>query len=293
MTERIQSNSKNTDTSSSKPTAKKRRKDPNTGTIPTRNDRLLTSGDLSLSALIRLGKETGVKHNTAKIVEADLKGARTADSAFLKARTRRLQVLTPAQNLAHAEAGKFIINAKSMMTGELGSVYNQEWFEVGFQDHSLATPMAMPKRMALLKRIATYLADHPRFENAPLHVTAVKGEALHERYTGARDAVLGSKTLEDSLSTARKAKREALRKRISSLQKELGQTLEDNDPLWLSFGITPPADVKEKRRNSRRAKQLQRAAAGGPIGSASAGEPTGRSTSDSDSSEASSVELNG
>ena len=101
------------------------------------------------------------------------------------------------------------------------------------------------------------------------------------------------------MSTARKTKREALRKRISSLQNELGQTLEDNDPIWLSFGITPSADVKEKRRNSRRnsrrAKQLQRAAAEGPVGSAAAGEPTvsSTSTSDSASSVASSVGLNG
>jgi len=183
----------------------------------------MTSGDLSLTALIRLGKEMGVKHNTAKIFEADLKAARTADGAFLKARTRRLQVLTPAQTAAHEEAGKFIVNAKSMMTGELGSEYNQAYSEAGFQDHSLATPAAMPKRMALLERIASYLADHPQFENGPLHVTAAKGSALHARYTAARDAVLGSKTLEERLSTTRKAKREALRKRINSLQKELGK----------------------------------------------------------------------
>jgi hypothetical protein len=243
----------------------------------------MTSGDLSLSALTRLGKEIGVKHNTVKIFEMDLKAARTAEADFHKARTHRLQVLTPQQSLAHAESGKFIIHAKRMMADVLGFGYNQEWFEVGFQDSSLATPAAMPKRMALLKRIATYLADHPEFENAPLHVTALKGEALHERYTGARDAVLASKSREDSLSTTRKAKREALRKRINSLQNELGQKLEDNDSRWLSFGLTPPADIKEKRRNARREKQLQRAAAKG----------AGRSTSDSSSAEAVAAELNG
>ena len=76
--------------------------------------------------------------------------------------------------------------------------------------------------------------------NGNLVLTAARADALFAAFAAARDAVNAAEVAAGQKRILRDAAVEKLKARLRGLLAELGQLLDDNDPLWLAFGLNEP-----------------------------------------------------
>ena len=101
-------------------------------------------------------------------------------------------------------------------------------------------PGTQAKRQVLLQSLQNYFTAHPAQENAPLNITAARAGILFTALSDARSAANDGNTAAGQKKNLRDAAEKTLRNRMSGLVSELGQLLEDTDPLWLAFGLNEP-----------------------------------------------------
>jgi hypothetical protein len=132
----------------------------------------------------------------------------------------------------------------------LGNQWNSAWNAAGFVSGSLAVP-AHPQPLLIL--LSGYYTDNPARE-----VKAVNGiDCTAVACTAASDAIVAAQTASNRSNTDAGTAQSNLqdginvgRARMTGLQAELGQLLDDNDPRWLAFGFdlpghTPGPDVPQ------------------------------------------------
>jgi len=198
-----------------------------------------------------------IKQNDSASILADIAAARTAETAFQAALSRRTKVLTPAQKTADEAGRKFIVRAKDTLTVFLGSSWNQSWSEAGFVNRSLGTPTTMAERESTLQSLQDYFLAHPDHEvpaeKEILAVTAERAGALYMALKTARAACMAHEATQKRLRGTRDGAFKTLRKRMSGCIAELKQLLPGDDPLWSAFGLNPPkaAQVPVKPQNLR------------------------------------------
>jgi hypothetical protein len=112
----------------------------------------------------------------------------------------------------------------------------------GFRAGSLAIP---DDPLPLLGGFRAYFAAHPTHEVAALEVTAAGCAAQATALSDARSAVNDATVALGQAKQARDAAQRKLYERMSGLLGELGQLLEDEDPLWYAFGFDRPADGQQ------------------------------------------------
>jgi hypothetical protein len=88
--------------------------------------------------------------------------------------------------------------------------------------------------------LKNYFTANPAKENAPLSLTAVKAGNVFTALSDARSAAADGNNVAGQKKVLRDAAEQTLRIRMRGLIHELGQLLEDNDPLWLAFGLNLP-----------------------------------------------------
>jgi hypothetical protein len=122
----------------------------------------------------------------------------------------------------------------------LGMQWNSAWNEAGFISGSLAVP---PHPQSLLLLLSGYYANNPSHEVAEVNgidCTAAACKASSDAIVAAQkasnqantDAGTAQSNLQDGINAGRA--------RMTGLQSELGQLLDDNDPRWLAFGFDMP-----------------------------------------------------
>ena len=241
--------------------------------LPDSNGLFLHSCDLFAIALKAHQAEIGIKHNTAQRLSADLTRYRALDAQFETTGSRRKHELTPALNEADRECRKYITDVRHILKEAIGSTTNADWMQAGFRKGSLAVPNRLDERVILTGELATYLADHPKLENASLNATAAFGKALHQRMADLQSAIDGQKADRKKLSAERDAAGKALRTRVKGLISELRQLLSADDSRWAKFGLDSPADRKRKAAELRaKAKATAAATNITPIAAPATGE---------------------
>ena len=90
--------------------------------------------------------------------------------------------------------------------------------------------------------LKNYFTANPAYEvNTPkLIVTSAQSGVLFTALSAARVAASDGNTDAGNKKIVRDAAEQTLRARLSGLIGELGQKLEDTDPLWLAFGLNEP-----------------------------------------------------
>lgn len=234
--------------------------------IPEESDQLLAQGHLVVAGLTKHGASIGVEPRIAASLEADIKAYVKLDGDFKNQRESRKRKLTPEQQTSHRLAGDLIQQTKNVVAREFGSKFSHSWTLLSYTTN-LRMPKTLAEREAKVEAIASFLADHPRFENEGLGVTAANAEALHRRLVAARSATGDGKVEIGQLSTARNAARTRLKKRLATVAAELKLLLPDDDKRWLAFGIKPPAEHRAALKAARDAKKRTEATSQAPAGS--------------------------
>jgi hypothetical protein len=183
----------------------------------------------------------GLKQNLEVDVRADLDAAVTAQTNYQNALSAKT-VFSTAVTVADSNGKAFISSARRVLAGNLGETWSNAWTATGFPDLSTAVPGTQPKRQALLLALKNFFAANPAYEvNAPrLVVTSAQAGGLFTALSTARVAASDGNTDAGKKKLLRDAAEQTLRDRLSGLISELGQLLDDNDPLWLAFGLNEP-----------------------------------------------------
>lgn len=171
-----------------------------------------------------------------------------AETRFQEIRVNYSSRLSPNLKRANAEAAKFIINAKKPISCVLGDAWNESWVEAGFLQHHLRCPKKVVDRIALVDRIAIYLAAHPECEAAAQSITAVRAGEVHHALSSANRAVGHYETERKTSRLARDKAKKALHKMVGDVIIELRRTLPRESTLWSSFGLTAPKPQTRRRK---------------------------------------------
>ena len=183
----------------------------------------------------------GLKQNLEANVRADLAAAVTAQTNYKDALSTKTDFST-AVIVADSNGKAFISSARRVLANNLGENWNQSWTATGFPDLSTAVPTTQAKRQALLLALKNFFAANPGYEvNTPkLVVTSAQAGVLFTALSTARVAASDGNTDAGNKKNLRDAAEQTLRDRLSGLISELGQKLDDTDPLWLAFGLNEP-----------------------------------------------------
>lgn len=207
--------------------------------LPSGNDDLFTLGEDMADGLHAHEVAVGVKQNQEATVRAALTAAITAQNNFKAAQTAKL-ALSTAVTVADSNAKAFIGSTRRILINYLGDGWSQAWEATGFPNQSTAVPGTQSERQALLQALQNYFTANVAQQNAPLNVTAARAGALFTALSDARSAAADGNTASGQKKNLRDAAVATLRTRLSGLMNELGQLLEDTDPLWLAFGLNLP-----------------------------------------------------
>jgi hypothetical protein len=183
----------------------------------------------------------GLKQNKELDLRADLAPAIIAQKDYKTAISANTDLGT-ALTVADSNGKAFISAARRVLASNFGEKYNQSWAGAGFPDKSTAVPNTQGKREALLLSLKNFFTDNPSYEvNTPkLIVTAARADTVWTALVAARTAAKDGNTLAGQKKVVRDATEHALRDRMSGMIAELGQLLDDTDPLWLAFGLNEP-----------------------------------------------------
>lgn len=238
---------------------KKKGKRPDSA-VPTQNLALHAECDRFQGALRIHGATAGVKINTADAVKGDGDQLRNTESAYHQA-CADLRSLNAQLQAMSGAAQQFLKDVRHLLTRQFGPKANAAWADAGFEDNTLAIPRAVEERAVFVKRLTTYLAGHPDVEQVALGISAENGSHIHTRLTQLLNEVDSQTAKVSSLRDRMKTNRVALRKRLGSVRSELGMLLAEDDQRWLAFDLTPPAVIKERRKQKRAATLKAKAAA--------------------------------
>ena len=183
----------------------------------------------------------GLKQNLEADVRGDLAAAICAQKKYKTALSAKTDFST-AVIVADSNGKAFISSARRVLANNLGEGWSQAWVATGFPNNSTAVPGTQSERQALLNSLKDYFTDNPAYEvNTPkLTVTAARSGALFTALSNARSAAGEGNVTAGQLKKVRDAAEQALRDRLIGLIGELGQKLDDTDPLWLAFGLNEP-----------------------------------------------------
>jgi hypothetical protein len=207
--------------------------------LPAGIDPLFTLGEDMSDGLNAHEAAIAVKQNKEADVRAVLSAAITAQATFKAAQTAKTG-LSSAVTVADSNAKAFIGATRRVLINYLGDGWSQVWEATGFPNQSTGVPGTQAERQALLQSLANYFAANPAQENTPLNITSAQAQTLFTALSDARSAAAAGNTDAGQKKNLRDAAEKILRTRMSGLVNELGQLLEDDDPLWLAFGLNQP-----------------------------------------------------
>lgn len=211
----------------------------NSNRLPDQIEPLFTLGEDMADGLNAHEAAVGIKQNTEAVLRTALDAAVAAQSAFKDAQTAKV-ALSTAVTVMDSNAKSFISSARRLLVTYLGEGYSQSWDATGFPNQSTGVPGTQGERQALLQSLAGYFTTHAAQENVPLAITAANASSLFGDLSDARAAAAEGNAVAGQKKILRDAAEKVLRTRMSGLVNELGQLLDDTDPLWLAFGLNLP-----------------------------------------------------
>ncbi|MFM2296030.1 MAG: hypothetical protein RLZZ350_2443 [Verrucomicrobiota bacterium] len=183
--------------------------------------------------------EIGLHQNTETNVQIDLDATRAAVLVYDEATATKVAA-TAARNAADTAARACLAAVRAVLVLRYGAEWSDAWLPTGFPDGSNAIPDTVDARAELLFELHGYFTAHPAHENAPLGVTAALAQTNGDALSGGINMLAENIVIAGQKKVLRDAAVLALRKRLRGLINELEQLLDENDPRWIAFGLTPP-----------------------------------------------------
>lgn len=202
---------------------------------------LLALGDSMADGAKNHGLAIGIKQNDEAAIRGDLDPCRAAFLAYNQSKEDSV-LLHGALHAADGAAGIFLKATRAILAQTLGQTWNSAWAPTGFPNLSTAVPDNQNDRFTLCNSLASYFTANPDMEvnTTKIVVTAAQATLVYNALKTARDnARDGDTDVGNKKMTCDQAEA-SLRLRMRGLINELGQLLNDDDPLWKAFGLALP-----------------------------------------------------
>lgn len=210
-------------------------------TLPGARPALFALGEDMADGLHNHEAAIGIKQNLEVDFRVDLAAAKAAESTYATAKSAKDGLATNLR-VADSNVRAFLKAGRAVLVQSLGEDWSAAWETTGFPNQSTAVPGSQDERFTLCGALQTYFTANPGMEvNTPvLIVTGSKAMLLFTALSDARTAVNDGITAAGQKKALRDAAEEVLRTRMRGLITELGQLLDDTDPLWDAFGLNEP-----------------------------------------------------
>ena len=221
--------------------------------IPTKIEPLSDFSEKIISGVNQHGPALGLSQNSAATLAKELQAAQACSLTYETLKNAPRITLNPALRDSNEKALAFIRRAKDQLRVHLGHHWSKDWTEAGFPQESLATPVTLQGRAAILETLAAYFTAHPSHESKEPEVSAALASTLYTQLQNARTAV---ENHPDAQKAARAAQTKALTNLRSSLRvslAELNRKLDRDSALWGAFGLAAPAAIgrRKSKKNDR------------------------------------------
>ena len=209
--------------------------------IPTTNLQLFALAHDAADGASVHGIAIGLLQNTAAKITADLVAAQTAEVAYAAAKTSK-DTASANLRVSDSNARAFIKACAAYFTQIISDGWTAAWEATGFPNQSPSVPLTQDERMSLLPALRDYFNANPTLEitTGSLILTSGRADALYSDFADTRDTMNEANLDAGQKKVDRDTAVNALRTRMRGLITELGQLLDDTDPLWLAFGLNEP-----------------------------------------------------
>lgn len=136
---------------------------------------------------------------------------------------------------------KWLLTARSVIAGRIGSRWSAAWAEAGWPGPSTAVPGTIAGRLSLGSSLKSYYTSHPTYEVPSMNVTAAKADELTTAANSAQEGVANADAALQTAGDTRDTARSTLLGKMSALLANLTKKLAKDDPRWLDFGLRIPA----------------------------------------------------
>jgi hypothetical protein len=210
--------------------------------LPNPLPKLFALGQDMVDAAHDHGAAIGLVHNTETTIGNDLAAAKAAAGLFGTAKKAAVDAHAALTGM-DGQAGKFIKAASAVLAQNLGERWSTAWAPTGFPNQSTAIPSTQDERFSLCGSLKDFFTANPAMEvsTPTVIVTAARADNLVTQLADARQAVKDAELDANTKKIACDAAEAALRDRLRNTISELGELLADDDPLWRTFGLVPPA----------------------------------------------------
>ncbi len=204
---------------------------------------LLRLARKSIAGLTELGVTLNVTHTTLAQLTALYDDTLAKNVAYQAAKSGKLAA-TATLGTARDAAEAFVEKTRDFLKPRYGSLWSEDWPQVGFAGPSLSLPLQDEERANTLLLMKTYFVAHPTHEGAAYGLTALQAEAVLTAFLAAVQGTVDC--AEDRRTTAdnRRESVKALLKKLRGLWNELESVMEDLDPRWLKFMDRIPGDPR-------------------------------------------------
>ncbi len=198
----------------------------------------MNAADLIIGGINELGVAIPFHYNAKDDIAEELTNLIMANGNHEQAKqvkSTRRNTLVDAMNLSKQK----IRVVRDLLKLVFGYEFSELWTIVGFKD-KLLLPEDIEDMKAILQAMNLYFINNPAQEMPALGATAVQIKALLDSLIAAQQALVSQEATVKELMDVRDEKYEIVRKRISSVYRELGNHLEPLDRRWLKFGFVMP-----------------------------------------------------
>ena len=206
-------------------------------TLPSGIDALFLLADRIHAGLEVHGPWLGIDR-AAEMAEA-LREARGTKNAFAAARARKAAA---ARRFAAADETltAWLAKARLVVMLALGGAWSERWLEAGFTHRRTHVPKRLAARIALGRRLAAFLAEHPEYAVPFAGVSAEGARTICGEIISAEREVRAAKIEAAKCKQSRDTAEKALRWVMHGVIVMLGALLGKGDPRWLAFGLNQP-----------------------------------------------------
>lgn len=205
---------------------------------------LIAAGEDLCDGLNQHAVALGITSNTFAKTRAELDELIAAEAAFKAAQSAQGTAYA-ALRTADSNGKGFIARAVKVLSIGLGNDWSDAWLATGLPDNTVGIPTTQDGRFAALGGLNAYFLANPGMENAALNLTAGIANTLYMAISDARQAVGNALTNTKNRLITRDNKETVFRDRYRGAINEIGQAINDEDPMWYDFGLSRPADPSQ------------------------------------------------
>ena len=188
--------------------------------------------------LIAHGPWLGLTEPSSEQLAAAIHQLKDTQETFANAQSAR-NLAVKRVMLADKALKSWLGKARLTVMLARGARWSESWVHTGFTQRRTHIPKRAESRATLARSLVSFFARHPEFSVPFANVTATHGRSLYERLTQSQEMLHVLNLDRQNALHRRENSKSALTDLIRQIVILIGTKLDNLDPRWNNFGLSP------------------------------------------------------